>query len=159
MAATDHCHHAPTLHACSSSGKHRDAGQPMPFSSSSCCSSFLTHTLQLLFICLEIVGAVPCFTLYACVRLVLRCCKGAEGPAHTAGPSAAGGYSVLNVFVASRADSLISFSKVSMWHLARYCSSLTKISGLLVRLRHRRRCRRPDPRLAAATGASREMHP
>lgn len=80
--------------------------------------------MQLLFICLEIVGVVPRFTLYACVRLVLRCCKGAAGPAHTAGPSAAGGCSVLNVFVASRADSLISFSKV--------CSYASAIAGAVV---------------------------
>jgi hypothetical protein len=58
LTAIDLCHH-------------RDAGQPMPFSSSSCCSSFLTHTLQLLFICLEIVGVVHASR---CMPVCALCC-------------------------------------------------------------------------------------
>jgi hypothetical protein len=45
--------------------------------------------------CLQLARLTQPFTLYRAVRLVLPCCSGAR-----------------NVFVASKADNLISFSKV-----------------------------------------------
>lgn len=58
--------------------------------------------LQLICVVLEILGAVEPFTLYDSVRLVLPSCRS----------NAAGDGSILNVFVASQADVLISFNRV-----------------------------------------------
>jgi hypothetical protein len=105
-SAADLCHHAPAVHASSSTGQHRHAGQPMHSPPS---HHHASHQQQLIFVCLEVLGAVPCFTLYAAVRRVLPCCQGSAGAQTGAGCS-----SVLNVFVASKADALISFSKVDV---------------------------------------------
>jgi hypothetical protein len=100
------------------------------------------HAWQLLCLCLSLLGAVPAFTLYASVRLVLPACSG----------------SVLNVFVASEADALISFSKVL--HVSRAnCSSSHPTSGVFVRFCHCWLCCRPLRLFLADHGTSTRLLP